>query len=148
VTEWGSYQYIVMPFRLKNAPTVFSRVVVVTIKEFIHKFLEFYLDDWMVFNLLHDHIEFLRLMLDQCRQCHISIELKEVYILRIFWNSTRTCHMKKRTISRSNQYCSNYGVGTYNISQRTEGNVGSYQLLQEIYQRICVDYNTHGKVIE
>ena len=37
--EWGSYQYIVMPFGLKNAPTVFSRVVVVAFKEFIHKFL-------------------------------------------------------------------------------------------------------------
>jgi hypothetical protein len=39
-TEWGSFQYIVMSFGLKNAPTVFSRVVVVTFKKFIHKFLE------------------------------------------------------------------------------------------------------------
>jgi hypothetical protein len=35
-TEWGSYQYIVMPFGLKNAPTIFSRVVIVSFKEFIH----------------------------------------------------------------------------------------------------------------
>jgi hypothetical protein len=27
-TEWGSYQYTVMPFGLKNAPTIFSMVVV------------------------------------------------------------------------------------------------------------------------
>jgi hypothetical protein len=51
-TEWGSYQYTVMPFGLKNAPAVFSRVVVATFKEFIHKFLEVYLDDWTVFSLL------------------------------------------------------------------------------------------------
>jgi hypothetical protein len=44
-TEWGCYQYTVMPFGLKNAPTIFSRVVVATFKEFIHKFLEVYLDD-------------------------------------------------------------------------------------------------------
>jgi hypothetical protein len=48
VTEWGSYQYIVMPFGLKNAPEIFSRVVVASFKEFIHKFLEFYLDDCVI----------------------------------------------------------------------------------------------------
>jgi hypothetical protein len=44
-TEWGSYQYIFMPFGLKNAPNIFSRVVIVSFKEFIHQFLEVYLDD-------------------------------------------------------------------------------------------------------
>jgi hypothetical protein len=45
VMEWGSYQYIVMSFGLKNAPTIFSRVVIAPFKEFIHQFLEVYLDD-------------------------------------------------------------------------------------------------------
>jgi hypothetical protein len=45
VTEWGSYQYTVMPFGLKNAPTIFSRVIIIAFKDFIHKFLELYLDD-------------------------------------------------------------------------------------------------------
>ncbi|MBW4964497.1 reverse transcriptase domain-containing protein, partial [Sulfitobacter sp. CW3] len=35
-TEWGSYQYIVMPFGLKNSLAIFSRVVIVSFKEFIH----------------------------------------------------------------------------------------------------------------
>jgi hypothetical protein len=39
--EWGIYQYIVIPFGLKNEPTIFSRVVLAAFKEFIHKFLEF-----------------------------------------------------------------------------------------------------------
>jgi hypothetical protein len=56
VTEWGSYQYIMIPFGLKNAPVVFSRVVVTNFKEFIHKFLELYIDDWIVFSLLKYHI--------------------------------------------------------------------------------------------
>jgi hypothetical protein len=42
--EWGSYRYTVIPFGLKNAPAMFSRVVVAAFKEFIHKFLEVYLD--------------------------------------------------------------------------------------------------------
>lgn len=45
VTEDGCYQYKVMPFGLNNAPVIFSRVVVATFREFIHKFLEVYFDD-------------------------------------------------------------------------------------------------------
>jgi hypothetical protein len=75
--EWGSYQYIVMTFGLKNSPTIFSKVVVATFKEFIHKLLEEYLDDWTLFNLLKDHIEVLKLMLDRCKQCQISLNLKK-----------------------------------------------------------------------
>jgi hypothetical protein len=77
VTEWGRYQYTVMPFGMKNAPAIFSRVVVTTFKEFIHKFLKVYLDDWTVFSLLKYHIEVLMLMLDRCRQCHISLNSKK-----------------------------------------------------------------------
>jgi hypothetical protein len=75
--EWGSYQYTVMPFGLKNSPTIFSRVVVKAFKEFLHKFLEAYFDDWNVFSLLKNHIECLRIMLDKCRQCQIALNLKK-----------------------------------------------------------------------
>jgi hypothetical protein len=54
-----------MPFGLKNAPAIFSRVVIKAFKEFLHKFLEAYFDDWTIFILLKDHIECLRLMLDK-----------------------------------------------------------------------------------
>jgi hypothetical protein len=76
-TEWGSYQYTVMSFGLKNAPTIFSRVVIAAFKEFIHQFLEVYLDDWTVYSLLKDHVEVLRLMLERCRQCQISLNIKK-----------------------------------------------------------------------
>lgn len=75
--EYGCYQYRVMPFGLKNAPTIFSRVVVATFREFIHKFLEVYFDDWTVFGLLNKHIEKLRLMFDRCRKCQIALNLKK-----------------------------------------------------------------------
>jgi hypothetical protein len=66
-----------MSFGLNNAPTIFSRVVVEAFKEFLHKFLEAYFDDWTIFSLLKNHIECLRLMLDKCRQCEISLNLKK-----------------------------------------------------------------------
>ena len=52
-----------MPFGLKNAPAIFSRIVVAAFKYFIHKFLEVYFDDWTIFGLVKDHIERLRMML-------------------------------------------------------------------------------------
>jgi len=69
---------------MKNASAIFSRVVVTTFKEFIHKFLEVYLDDWTVFSLSKNHIEVLRLMLDRCRQCQISLNLKKCILCAPF----------------------------------------------------------------
>lgn len=43
--ECGCFQYTVMPFGLKNAPMIFSRVVIIHFKECIHKFLEIYFND-------------------------------------------------------------------------------------------------------
>ena len=64
--EWGCFQYTVMPFGLKNASVIFSRVVIMAFKEFIHKFLEVYFDDWIVFRLVKHHVASLRLILDTC----------------------------------------------------------------------------------
>ena len=66
-----------MPFGLKNAPAIFSRVVVAVFKEYIHKFLEVYFDDWTIFGLIDKHISDLRLMLEKCRQYQISLNLKK-----------------------------------------------------------------------
>jgi hypothetical protein len=75
-TEWGSYQYTVMPLGM-NAPAIFSRVVITAFKEFIHQFLEVYLDDWTIYSLLKYHVEVLRLMLERCRKCQISLNIKK-----------------------------------------------------------------------
>ena len=70
-------QYIVMMFGLKNAPAIFSKVVVTVFKEYIHKCLEVYFDDWTIFGLLKKHVEALRLMLAKCQQHQISLNLKK-----------------------------------------------------------------------
>jgi hypothetical protein len=66
-----------MPFGLKKAPTIFSRSIIATFKEFIHQFLEVYLDYWIVYNLLKYYVEALRMMLERCRKCQISLNIKK-----------------------------------------------------------------------
>ena len=63
VTEWGCFQYTVMPFGMKNAPTVFSRVVITVFKYFIQNFMQVYMDDWIIYGLAKDHLENLQLMM-------------------------------------------------------------------------------------
>ena len=43
VTEWGCYQYTVMNFGLKNAPAIFSRIIVSTFKISFISFLKYIL---------------------------------------------------------------------------------------------------------
>jgi hypothetical protein len=69
-----------MPFKLNNAPIVFSRSVVVAFKGFIHNFLEVHLNDWTMFILLNNYLEILTLMLDICKQLHITLNLKNCIV--------------------------------------------------------------------
>jgi hypothetical protein len=66
-----------MPFELKNVLVTFSRVVVDAFKDFIHKCLEVYRDDCTIFILLKYHVDFLRLMLDRCRQCKFCFNIEK-----------------------------------------------------------------------
>jgi hypothetical protein len=56
ITEWGSFTYNVIPFGLNNSHVVLSRIVIATFHDFIHKFLEVYMDEWMVYNLLKENV--------------------------------------------------------------------------------------------
>jgi hypothetical protein len=51
--------------------------VIATFREFIHKFVEVYMDDWMVYNLLKYHVGILWLMFDRCREMQISLNLRK-----------------------------------------------------------------------
>ena len=66
-----------MPFGLKNAPTVFSRIVVKSFQEYIYKSMGVYFDDWTIYSMLKDHIKWLRIMLEICGQIKISLNIKK-----------------------------------------------------------------------
>ena len=56
---------------------MFSRIIVSTFKDFIHKFLEVYFDDWTVFGLVRDYIESLCIMLGCYKQYQIVLNSKK-----------------------------------------------------------------------
>ena len=66
-----------MSFGLKNAPKVFSRIVVKAFQEYIYKIMGVYFDDWTIYNMLKDHIKWLRLMLESCRKTQLSLNIKK-----------------------------------------------------------------------
>ena len=70
-----------MLFGLKNASSIFSHVIVVAFKEYIHKFLEVYFDVWTAIGLVRCHVAKLCLMLDTCRRYEIVLNLKKCMFL-------------------------------------------------------------------
>ena len=48
ITEWGTYCYKVMPFRLKNAEATYQRTATALLHDMMHKEVEVYVDDIMV----------------------------------------------------------------------------------------------------
>lgn len=81
VCEFGSFANRVMPFRLKNAPTVFSRIVVKAFQEYMYKSMGVYFDDWTIYSLLKEHTKWLRMMLERCTQIQLSLNLKKCIFL-------------------------------------------------------------------
>ena len=81
VCKFGSFAYRKMPFGLKNAPAVFSRIVVKAFQEYIYKSMGVYFDDWTIYNMMKDHIKWLGLMLERCRQIQLSLNIKKSVFL-------------------------------------------------------------------
>ena len=48
ITEWGTYCYKVMPFRLKNVGATYQRAATTLLHDMIHKEVEVYVDEMMV----------------------------------------------------------------------------------------------------
>ena len=70
-----------MPFGLKNALVVFSRIVVKTFQEYIYKKMVVYFDYWTIYSTLKDHCKWLGLMLEWCRQIQLSLNIKKCIFL-------------------------------------------------------------------
>lgn len=82
-TEEGHFEFLKMPFGLKNAPATFQRLMNETLRGLVNKICMVYLDDIIIFspNLI-EHIKHLKLVFERLRQYNLKLQLDKCEFLR------------------------------------------------------------------
>jgi hypothetical protein len=77
-TNEGLYEWLVMPFGLKNVTSTFMRLMNEILKDFIGKFVVVYLDDILVFSMTkEEHLRHLTLVMSRIQREKMLINLKK-----------------------------------------------------------------------
>lgn len=78
ITKNGLFQWKVMPFGLKNAPSTFQRCMDTLFSDYKFKFLMVYLDDIIIFSKsLEDHMNHLKLVFERIREANMFLKLSK-----------------------------------------------------------------------
>lgn len=79
----GHYEYVRMPFGLKNAPSTFQRVMDNVLKEYLYKFCFVYMDDIVIFSKsLHEHLVHVKHIFKKFREFNLKVQLDKSEFLR------------------------------------------------------------------
>lgn len=81
-TPFGHYEYIRMPFGLKNGPSTFQRLMNSVLREYINQICVVYLDDILIFSTsLEEHITNLRKIFNKIRSAGLKIQIDKCSFL-------------------------------------------------------------------
>ena len=77
-TKYGHYEYLVMPFGLRNAPATFQSFINSVLRPYLEKFVILYLDDILIFSKsLDEHHEHVRTVLKTLLENNLYAKLKK-----------------------------------------------------------------------
>ena len=75
--RFGTFEYKVMPFGLKNAPATFQRLMNHVFKDLLDVCVKVYLDDILIFsNSWAEHLKHLRIVFEQLRQYKLYVNIR------------------------------------------------------------------------
>jgi len=83
-TPLGSYEFLVMPFGLVNAPSTFQRFMENALRPYLLKFCMVYIDDIIIFSKTADeHADHIRLILECLKKHEVKIKLSKCEFYKI-----------------------------------------------------------------
>ncbi len=78
ITPSGHYEYLVMPYGLSNAPSVFQEFMNEVFREFLHRSVIVYMDDILIYSRnLADHRHHVEQILQKLRQFRLYLKLEK-----------------------------------------------------------------------
>ncbi|XP_010317466.2 uncharacterized protein [Solanum lycopersicum] len=78
VTRYGSYEFLVMPFRLTNAPATFCNLMNNVLFDYVDDIVVVYIDDIFIYSrTLEEHINHLSLVLSQLRKYTLYVKIEK-----------------------------------------------------------------------
>lgn len=82
-TPFGHYEFIRMPFGLKNAPSTFQRLMNSVLREYVNKICIVYLDDILIFSTsLDEHLDNLKKIFKRLREAELKIQIDKCSFLQ------------------------------------------------------------------
>ncbi|KAK3506450.1 hypothetical protein QTP70_000624 [Hemibagrus guttatus] len=78
ITPSGHYEYLVMPYGLSNAPSVFQSFMNEIFQDMLHRFVVVYIDDILIYSPnLSDHVDHIKQVLHRLRHYHLYLKLEK-----------------------------------------------------------------------